>query len=50
MYCYLGNPYIYMGDEDGTWYGTRTPKIWDDLEYEVRHPFGKEQPGNPEVD
>ena len=50
MYCYLGNPYIYMGDEDGTWYGTRTPKIWDDIDYEVRHPFGKEHPIEPAVD
>ena len=50
MYCYIGNPYIYMGDENGTWYGTRTPKIWDDLEYDVRHPFGKEYPVEPEVD
>jgi len=50
MYCYLGAPYIYMGDEVGTWYGNRTPLIWDDLEYEVRHPFGKEYPVKAEVD
>jgi len=50
MYCYLGAPYIYMGDEAGTWYGTRTPLIWDDLEYEVRHPYGPEHPIKAEVD
>ena len=50
MYCYIGTPFIYMGDENGTWYGTRTPKVWDDLDFDVRHPFGKEHPVKPNVD
>jgi len=50
MYCYLGTPYIYMGDEAGTWYGQRTPLIWDDLKFEVRHPFGQKYPVKAEVD
>jgi len=36
QYCYLGAPYVYMGDETGIWYDTRSPVIWDDINYEIR--------------
>jgi len=42
QFTYLGAPYIYYGDEVGMWYGSRNPMIWDDLQYEPQHPFGKE--------
>jgi cyclomaltodextrinase len=50
QYCYLGAPYIYMGDETGIWYGTRTPMIWADLDYAPRHPFGPAPPVKAGVD
>jgi len=50
QFTYLGAPYIYFGDETGTWYGSRNPMVWDDLKYENQHPFGDDFPVDAHVD
>ena len=50
QFCYLGAPYIFQGDETGVYYGTRIPVLWDDFEYEDRHPNGPDHPVEAKVD